>query len=157
MPKVISNSTPLIALSAIDKLDLLKKNYDKIIVPEAVYQEITQKDNHFLKNIHFIEVIEIKNQEAKRLFQTTLHQGEVELMILADEIKSDLCIIDDYLARKYAKYLGLKITGTLGVLLKSKEKGFLKKIKPLIDQMIGNGIYIDNNLYHTILDTASEK
>jgi len=77
-------------------------------------------------------------------------------MILGNEIKADLCIIDDLLARKYAKHLGFNITGTLGILIKAKEKGILEKVKPLIDELIKNNIYINDKLYRTVLKIANE-
>lgn len=77
-------------------------------------------------------------------------------MILAEEINADLCIIDDLLARKYAKYLGYTITGTIGILLKAKEEGYINKVKPLLDDLLNGGIYIDDKLYDRILKIANE-
>lgn len=77
-------------------------------------------------------------------------------MILGRELGADLLIIDDYIAREYAKYLDFKITGTLGVILKAKEKGIIDKIKPYVDALIENGIYIGNNVYEDVLKLASE-
>jgi len=122
MRKVVVNSTPLISLYKIDNLNLLKLLYDQVYIPYGVYEELSveSKDN-FLDNADFVILKKIQNEEAKKFFKTSLHKGEVEVMILAEEINADLCIIDDLLARKYAKYLGLKITGTMGILIKAKE------------------------------------
>ncbi|WP_341878217.1 DUF3368 domain-containing protein [Defluviitalea saccharophila] len=157
MRKVVVNSTPLISLYKIDNLNLLKLLYDQVYIPYGVYEELSveSKDN-FLDNADFVILKKIQNEEAKKFFKTSLHKGEVEVMILAEEINADLCIIDDLLARKYAKYLGLKITGTMGILIKAKEKGYINQIKPLLDQLIYNNIYIDNNLYVKVLDIANE-
>ncbi len=155
MLKVISNSTPIIALCAIDQLDILKKMYGEIIVPSAVRDEVNSKEN-IIKDNSFFKVIKIKNNEAKKLFKMSLHPGEVEVLILANEIKSDLCIIDDLLARKYANYLAIKITGTLGVLIKAKQNGIIEKIKPLLDELIKNGIFISKELYTVVLNCVNE-
>lgn len=104
----------------------------------------------------WIIVSSIKNIETKRFFKIQLHDGEVEVMILGKELKADTLIIDDSLARKYAKYLGFKITGTLGVILNSKEQGIIKYVKPLIDGLVDNGIYIEDSLYQSILRIAGE-
>lgn len=161
MPKVVVNSTPIITLSVIDKLYILKDLYRQVIIPQAVFKEVILEGDSragadFTVKYDFIKTQAIINKDAKRFFQTSLHEGEVEVMILAQEISSDLCIIDDFLARKYAKHLGLNVTGTLGVLIKAKEKGVLKEIKPLINNLINNGIYIDNNLYETVIKLAKE-
>jgi len=105
----------------------------------------------------FIKIKDITNQEAKHYFKTSLHDGEVEVMVLANELKADLCVIDDLMARKYAKYLGLNVTGTLGVLMRAKENGVIEEIKPLIIGLLENGIYIDDNLCNKVLAIAREQ
>lgn len=157
MRKVVVNSTPLISLDRVNQLNLLQELYGQIYIPYGVYEELSVEDKHnFLTNIDFIKVQVIKNEEAKKFFKTSLHKGEVEVMILAEEINADLCVIDDLLARKYAKYLGYTITGTIGILLKAKEKGYINQIKPLLNDLIESGIYIDNNLYRNVLRIANE-
>jgi len=161
MPKVVVNSTPIISLSIIDQLDLLKKLYNEIYIPQAVYDEVCVKGKSqigakTLQKANFIKTLSIKNDEARQFFSASLHKGEVEVMVLAKELEADLLIIDDYQARKHAKYLDFKITGTLGILIKSKEANYIKKIKPLMDKLIDNDIYIGDNLYRKILDLADE-
>lgn len=161
MRKIVVNSTPLIALNNIGKLDLLKKVYGKIVIPPAVYEEVildvnTKKPKDFIKERGFITISNINNEEAKELFSTSLHKGEVEVMILAHEINADLCVIDDLLARKYAKYHNLKTTGTIGVLLKSKQLGIVDNVKPILDELISASMYIDTKLYNKTLKIAEE-
>lgn len=91
MRKVIANSTPLIALNKIDKLNLLQHLYKQIIIPYAVYEEVILESNQkdiedFIKASGFIKIMKIKNEEAKKIFVTSLHKGEVEVMILAKEL-----------------------------------------------------------------------
>lgn len=158
MRKVVVNTTPLISLHKIGKLDLLQKLYGSVYIPHGVYEELSVGSKYnFLETIDFILIKKINNREAKKLFKTSLHKGEVEVMILAEEIKADLCIIDDLLARKYAQYLGLKITGTIGILLKAKEKNYISYMKPLLDSLIENNIYVDKHLYLKVLEIAQEK
>lgn len=120
MRKVVVNTTPLIALSHVGKLDVLKKLYGEIIIPEAVYRELSVKNESICKkevdhSLEWIRVDKIKNQMAKSMYKTQLHDGEVEVMILSKEINADVVIIDDENAKKHAKYLKLPVTGTLGV------------------------------------------
>ncbi|MCL2459832.1 MAG: hypothetical protein FWF19_00515 [Euryarchaeota archaeon] len=72
-----------------------------------------------------------KKYGKKRIFRTQLHDGEVEVMSLGQELNADLLVIDDYVARKYAKYLGFNTIGTVGILLLTKSKGLIHQIKPL--------------------------
>ena len=70
----------------------------------------------------------MQNQMAKAMYKTQLHEGEVEVMILSKEIGADVVIIDDANAKKHAKYLGLPVTGTLGVLIKAKQEGYVEAL-----------------------------
>lgn len=162
MRKIVTNSTPLIALNKISRLDLLEKIYGEIIIPYAVYEEVVLESNikestDFIIESGFINIMRIKNEEAKRLFVTSLHKGEVEVIILAKEIEADLCIIDDLLARKYAKYYDLSITGTIGVVLKAKELGIITQVRQIMNELMDAGIYVHTNLYNKVLEIAGEE
>lgn len=161
MHRVVVNTTPLIALSHVGQLDVLRKLYGEIIIPEAVHRELSVKTESVCKRAvdssrSWIRVDKIKNQMAKSMYKTQLHDGEVEVMILAKEIMADVVIIDDANAKKHAKYLGLPVTGTLGVLLKAKQNGYVGELNPLLHQMVQNGIYISQNLIEMCLKQAGE-
>lgn len=83
-------------------------------------------------------------------------EGEAETIILAEEINANLLIIDDYLAREIANLIGLKITGTLGILIRAKNKGLIQKVKPLIEKLIEAHFWIDQVLYHLVLEVSGE-
>ena len=161
MRRVIVNSTPLIVLSNINKLELLKQLYGQIFIPQAVYNEVTAKsDSACLQindNLDWINICEIKNVEEKKMYQAKLHSGEVEVMILAQETPiADLVIIDDNAAKKTAKYLGLTITGTLGVLLKAKQQGLINNISSCLDELIKLDFYISSDLIQTVKEIEKE-
>lgn len=161
MRKVIVNSTPLIALCHVNQLVVLKQLYGEITIPKAVYDEISVKEDSICKktvdeSLDWIHVQEIQNYVAKTMFKSQLHEGEVEVMILAMEQQADIVIIDDQNAKKYAKYLKLPVTGTLGVLMKAKQNGYIAELKPILDRMIQNGIYIKANLIELCLKQVGE-
>jgi predicted nucleic acid-binding protein len=153
---VIANSTPVIALRNVNSLYILKELYREIIIPNAVYQELTVKDSQVLSGYDWIHVKSINNQMAKEMFATALHDGEVEVMLLAKEMNADLIIMDDGLARQHAKYLGLNITGTVGVVLRAKNNGIISAVKPVLIRLINNGFYLSNNVYQEILRLTGE-
>jgi len=161
MHKVVVNSAPIIALCHLGKLSLLQKLYDEIMIPEAVLREINSKcdsaaKSELDKSHSWIRVCKIKNQMAKKIFKSQLHDGEVEVMILGKEENATLLIIDDKNAKKHAKYLGFSVTGTLGVLLRAKEEGYVSYIKPLIENLISCNIYIDAKIIAYCLKIAGE-
>ena len=138
MPRVIVNSTPLIVLSNINYLHLLKDLYKDIYIPQAVYDEVTAKNDsacqQIKNNLNWIHICKIQDQSQKRMYQAKLHDGEVEVMILAQENQNkDLVIIDDNSAKKTAKYLGLTVTGSLGVILKAKKQGLIHSVITLMN------------------------
>ena len=67
-----------------------------------------------------------------------------------------MVIIDDANAKKHAKYLELPVTGTLGVLIKAKQKGYIDELKPILHQMIEHGIYLSNSLVELCLKQVGE-
>lgn len=161
MPKVVLNTTPFLALSTIGKIHLLKIFYDEIIIPQGVYNEILaggkgRPGYEEIKSIQWIKVKKIINEKAKDYLLLEIGEGEAETIILAEEINADLVIIDDYLAREIAKMRGLKITGTLGVLIKAKNKGLIKMVRPLVDKLIKKSFWFDGKLYHLILELSGE-
>lgn len=160
MPRVIVNSTPLIILCNIGKLNVLKELYGEIVIPEAVFQEVTVKADSAccqLFSADWIRVEQIMDPTDKKMYKAKLHDGEVEVMILAQgDRRADLLIIDDNAAKKTAKYLGLTVTGTIGVLLKAKQKGIISEVRPILWDMKKQGFYISQHIEQMILEQAEE-
>lgn len=161
MHKVIVNSTPLIVLCGVGKLDILRELYREIFIPAAVYQEVTAvKDSactQIMTQKSWIHVERIRSDADRMMYKAKLHAGEVEVMILAQEQEADLVIIDDNAAKKTAKYLGLTVTGTLGVLIRAKQKGLIERVQPLLSEMKRNGFYISAKVEKMVLEYAGEK
>ena len=134
--------------------------YGNIIIPRAVYNGVIVKNDIvktlLIQNSDWIKVLDIKDLSKKLMFKSRLHDGEVEVMILAEEIKADLVVIDDYAARKTAEYIGLNLTGTIGVLLKARQLGLIDKVMPIINLMEQNGIYYSDKLKSQIKKIVSE-
>ena len=160
MLKVVSNTTPLLSLIKISKLNLLKELYTQVIIPEAVFEEMEQgKHKKYytdIKKAEWIKIQPVKDKNASKYF-IDLDKGEAEVIMLAEEIQADLVIIDELIGRDYARYLKLKITGTLGILLKAKEKGLIKEIKPLLLDMKDKGIWLSDSLIKSVLEIANEE
>ena len=102
MDKVIVNSTPVIGLANIDKLDVLRQMYGTITIPQAVFDEIKSPSvqRQVNANRDWIRVEQINDASQKQMYRAKLHAGEVEVMILAQEKKADLVILDDNAAKK---------------------------------------------------------
>ena len=77
-------------------------------------------------------------------------------MILAREQNADLVIMDDNAAKKTAKFLGLNVTGTLGILLKAKKEGYLEMVEPIMNELILDGLFISDTVKGYVLKEAGE-
>ncbi len=160
MRKVISNTTPILSLLKIGKLSVLKDLYERVYIPFAVYEEIEKgKEKPYyqdIKDVDWIEIRKIKSPKSRFYFMD-LDKGEAEVLILANEMGADLVIIDEILGRRYAKKMELQLTGTLGILLKAKQRGFLPEIQKLLIQLQEKGSWFNPQLIEKVLQLANEK
>lgn len=160
MRKVIVNSTPLIALCKIGCLSFLRDLYGEITIPEAVFKEVTVKNDvvraAILNQMDWIHIQSVTTERDNKMYRAKLHDGEVEVMILAQELQADLVILDDNAARKTAAFLGLPLTGTVGVLLRAKERGLIDQLMPLVEDMEKKGLYFGQTLKEWIKKQCGE-
>lgn len=155
---IVSNSTPLISISKIGKINLLRDLFGQVFIPEAVYNEVAvQGQGRAGWNLpSYIEVKHITNAMASQFLQSQLDYGESEAIVLAKEMHAELLIMDEKKARRIAKLNGITVIGTLGVLQKAKEEGILKSMKECMDEMMQRGIWIDEKLYRFVLEQNNE-
>ena len=95
--KVVVDTSVLIALSSISKLDLLRKLFTLILVPRAVAEEYGEPLPKW------IEVLEVKNKQLVRALLEYLHRGEAETITLTIETNADIVILDDKKSEKHSK------------------------------------------------------
>ncbi len=147
---IVSDSTTLIILLDLDKMHLLSNLFPKIIIPEAVYQEISFKK--LLKETSFIEVRQAKKSELLETLTMMLDQGESEAIALAVELKLKL-IIDEKKGRKIAINQGIEIIGLLGIIYLNTVKGFLTitQAKAFLNHAIDHGYRINQTLVDNML------
>lgn len=159
MPKVVSNTTPLISLLKLARLDILKELYSEIHIPRAVFREIEEgrKKKYYqdLTKNNWIRIVEIQDRQAVKCF-LDLDAGEAEAIVLATEINADLILLDEKLGRFHAKHANLKVTGTIGVLIKAKKQGLIKELRPLLYQLTAKDVWIHEKLIQEILKQVGE-
>ena len=157
---VISDTTPIISLIKINRLDLLQKLFGEILIPEAVYKELTtniafKNEADIVKNSDFLKTSAVQNRKALEVLQVAsgLDDGESEAIILADELNSDVLIIDERKGRKVAQKLGIKITGTVGVLLQAHNENMITadEIKNYLEQLKNSNIRLSDSLIQEAL------
>jgi len=147
---IISDTSCLILLDKIDELHLLNKIYGELWTTQEVAQE-------FLKPLpKWIIIKAVLDEKYQKLLETQIDLGEASAIALAVETENSLLLLDDLKARKLAKSLDLKITGTLGVINKAKELDLIPKIKPLIDKLLQTDFRISENLINELLKINNE-
>lgn len=158
---IISDTTPIISLIKINRLDLLEKLFKEVLIPEAVYRELTTNalfanEAKIVKTSSFLKTSSVQNRKSLQLLQAVsgLDDGESEAIILADELKSDVLIMDERKGRKVAQKLGIKITGTVGVLLQSYSENMISsdEIKTYLDQLKNSNIRLSESLIQKALE-----
>ena len=119
---VVSNTSPLIFLSKVESLDLLSSCFKQVFIPEEVKAEF---GSEILPEIVEMHPISSKGKNLVDLQYGILHRGELEAIQLAHEVKADLVLLDDLLARKKAQAMNLNVMGTLGVFLTASYNGYI--------------------------------
>ena len=120
----ISNSSPLIALSRIQNLHILKTLFGRIFIPDSVHQETVIDTNITIQKENILEAlddfIEIVIPSTHHLFKRNLGKGEIGVLNLAIEKKPDILLIDDKKARNEAKSLGFKLFFTTDIIKRAE-------------------------------------
>lgn len=159
MPKVIVNTTPILSLLKINRLNLLRDLYGTVTIPLAVYHEIEAgKDTAFytdLIQITWIKIEPIPKTDAP-FYLFDLDAGEAEVLILAHKQHADLVVLDETIGRMYAKWMNLKLTGTIGILLKAKAQGLIGQIAPILTELKEKGSWLSPALIAKTLELAGE-
>lgn len=160
MLKVVSNTTPIISMLKLSRLELLRELYKRVFIPTAVFHEIelgkAKRYYQDVSKIDWIEIQDIRDKHAVKYF-LDLDAGEAESIVLASEIGADLIILDEKLGRFHAKHADLKVTGTIGVLLRAKHAGLIRHIKPLLIDLTEKDVWISDKLISEVLERAGEK
>lgn len=159
--KIVCNSSTIIAIARIGRLDILEKVAKSIVIPPAVYEEVVIKGTNRpgvieVREAKWIKRRDVSDRELAKRLNIILDPGESEAIVLAKEINADLIILDDDKARKTAISEGLKVTGLLAFLIQAKEKGILKRVKPIMDELRRKGLFIGEDLYQDVILKAGE-
>ena len=157
---IIADSSPLIGLARIGQLGLLPQLARRVVVPQAVWAEVTgaRPDAPGASEVAAQTWIEV--QEADRHVVAPLlimvGQGEAEAIALAQRQTSAVLLLDDLRARKLADRLGLRRMGTVALLGQAKRQGLIPKLKPVLDALVVNGIFIRPELIAAALHEVGE-
>ena len=160
--KIVCNSSVIIALSYIVRLELLWELFEEVYIPRAVYYKACIKgqgrigDKELRRAIELkkINLIEVKNELLVESLVDPLGKGEAEVVVASLELKSDFVCLDDKLARRKARSLGVKVKGTISILgLALKRKLIsVKEFKESIIKLKDFGFRFKDELIKSFLE-----
>jgi hypothetical protein len=150
---VISNSSPLIALAQIGRLDILRQLHPVVLIPPTVAKEV-EPTVPALPG--WLVVQPLKQPRQPEGVSGSIGPGEHEVISLGLELGAERLILDEQPARRLATSLGLRVIGTVGLLLAAKDRGFLNKIRPELDRLLAVRFFLDQELYERALRQAGE-
>jgi uncharacterized protein len=159
---IVSDTSPINNLAAINQLHLLHQLYGMVLIPEAVYRELT--DPNFpvagaieVQTFDWIQTRAVSDRTIVEALSKELDIGEAEAIALAVEIQADQVLIDERRGRLIATRLKLRYTGILGILVEAKSQGLIAEVKPLLDALVNKaGFWVAEPLYNSILQLVNE-
>jgi predicted nucleic acid-binding protein len=142
---VVSDTSPILSLALIGRLELLRDLYGTIVIPEAVRSELITTDQGGAREV------------ALKLLLREVDRGEAEAIGLAVQLKADVLLIDERKARHLAADLELGVVGLLDVLPDAKQRHLISSVKPILDDLIVRAHFrVSHKLYQRTLFTAGE-
>lgn len=157
---VVSDSSPLIALSKVGHLDLLQHLFGTVMVPEAVIQELTaggfSAKQDRLQEVPWLEQRHVGNRNLVDALLSDLDPGESEAIALAMEVGAGLLVLDERRGRQKAYSLGLRFTGSVGVLIAAKKRGMLPHVRPVLHAFREAGFWLADDVIQRALQLAGE-
>ncbi len=157
---VVSDTSPLLNLALIERLDLLRAQFSDITVPQQVWSELTEGEDGLdalraLRDDEFLRVVEVERSD---LFVEVFHEldrGETAAICYAVEHDADLVLLDERDGRRVARRHDLDVTGVIGVLLRGAKNGAVD-LEAELDALREAGFWISDDLYEHVLSEAGE-
>jgi uncharacterized protein len=157
MKVVIADTGALISLVHIGRIDLIEKVFNEFYLSKAVWVELNKYDNPYFDHSALTALkAKVREISSKNYLAMVMDLGESESVILYEEMQADYLLIDDNKARLIAESFNINCIGTLGLLLKAKQKGFITELKPIFEKLIQAGRYFSKRLLNDILIKIGE-
>ena len=162
---VVSVTTPIISLMKDNRLGILKELFTEIVIPEAVYNELTSNPNYpeevaTINESSFIKKVTLSDKKLLDVFQrvTGLDLGESEAILYSDENSADLLMMDEIKGRQVAKQMNIRVIGTLGILQLANEKGLLSgnDVRHTLEVLKTNERHISDELIELVLKNLKD-
>ena len=154
---VVADTSPILNLERVGRLSLLQALYGQVVIPEAVFVELSVPGTLDFSEVDWLRVVHASNQDLVGDLMKDVDPGEAEAIAIATELGADLLLIDERRARALASARGLTITGLAGVLISAKHAKLLHEVRPVLDDLVALARFrISTELYFKVLSLAGE-
>ena len=154
--QVVSDTSPLLNLALIERLDLVREQFSTVVVPEQVWDELMDGEDGVdrLRSVHddgLLEIVTVEDTPLFAEFRRDLDIGEAAALAYAIDADADLVLMDEREARQTARRHELPITGVIGILLRGSKEGTVS-LRTELDRLRDVGFWIADDLYETVLE-----
>lgn len=159
---VVSDASPIISLSAVGHFELLRQLYQRIAIAESVREEILRAGAEKpgireLGAADWVTAYPVPDSLLVRALDGDLDRGEAESIALAIQLGADIVLLDERRGRSIAQRFDLKVVGVVGVLIEAKAKGFIPKVGPVLNELLGKaGFRLSLPLYEHVMRAVGE-
>jgi predicted nucleic acid-binding protein len=155
---VVSDTSPLLNLALIERLDLLKTQFSSITIPTQVWEELTDGEAALnalrdLREEEFLTIVEVAESDLFIEIRRELDRGETAAICYAIQQEADLLLVDEKEGRRVARRHDLEVTGVLGILMKAANARNIE-LKEELDALREAGFWISEDLYSRVLREA---
>jgi uncharacterized protein len=160
---VVADTTPLLYLSRIGQLELLRALYQQIVVPETVWREavVARPDETGVESLRDAAWIVISDQAERAGVEHSLEEaldaGEAAAITLAQLLGATVLLIDERKGRAAARERGLNVRGTLGVLVEARRAGHVPSLRAMLDALRMQGFRVAPALVSEALRQVGEE
>lgn len=153
---VIADTSPVLHLGRIGRLELIPSVVGKVIVPRTVWGELvhpgTRSDVlHAVQSASWIDVV-----EDPRVEDLKLDPGETAAILLAEAMSADALLIDERRGRAVASSRGIAVIGTLGIVAGARRRGVIESAAPIIAELRADGFWLADSLVAALLHELGE-
>jgi predicted nucleic acid-binding protein len=154
------NSSPLILLGRISRLDLLPSIADRVVIPSAVLRELKVKDGSdwIAETVAAHPGLEMVDDPPlpNEVRRWNLGAGESAVVAYCLANPGSRAALDDLRGRRCAQALGVPLFGTLGVVVEARRRNLIPAARPLVAAIRGAGYYIEDDLIEAALSEVGE-
>ena len=152
---IVSNTSPINYLILIGHINLLPELFQQIIIPQAVYSELSDASapspvQAWIATPPDWLKIQPVSQPSDAIVDL-LDPGERAAILLAQELNADLLLLDDMKARRTATERGLAITGILGILDQAATMKLID-LPAAVQNLQSTSFWASDSLFQKLLD-----